>query len=301
MLEEPVNHQLISDVYGGNAKIIHLLRKTFWGPELLNLGYHPWYMGLGRLLYGVQSCSTCQRKLINHSIKLLHVKKGDHVLDIACGRGGSTFMLCHSTQAASVHGIDLLPENIEIAQRIFPACDGLTYQQGDAQNLEFPDESFHKVMCCEAAFHFPDRGKFLSEAERVLKPGGRLVVVDFVWRTPKHRECRKHELGKIVRKVWEWDDMSSECEYRSMAASAGLHMTTSQDWTNPVTRALQHQAENVVWLRKRSLGRWLLNKRYPMISSFTEDDWAQIELEVRAHRFLLEHTYYKAMVFTKVR
>ena len=295
----PETRESISTVYQGSSKIFQLLRQTYWGPELMNFGYHPWYWGLGRLLNGLRSRAVSQRRLAYKAIALMGVESGDRVLDVACGRGGSSYMIHHSTPAASVNAIDLLQENIEIARRIFPAADTLNYQQGDAQNISFPDEMFHKVLCCEAAFHFPDRGEFLQEASRVLLPNGRLVVVDFVWRTPEHRVGRNHKYGKLVRDVWEWEDMSTESEYQSLATDAGLRAVRSEDWTNEVTRSLQLLAERVVWLQKRSWGRWVLSKKSPLLSSFTPEDWTQIQIEVAAHRFFMEHTYYKAMVFEK--
>ena len=289
----------LSKVYSGSTKIFSLMRQVYWGPELLNLGLYPSLGWLGFLINGLRTISTAQRRLVNHAIALIGVEAGDHVVDIACGRGGSSFMLRHSTPAASVHAIDLLAENIEMAKCLFPADDRLFYTRADAQFLPFPDGMFHKALCCEAAFHFPDRGRFLMETHRVLQSQGRLVVVDFVWRTPAHRACRTQSMGQIVRNIWGWDDMSSECEYKAMAEQAGLQLVRSLDWTATVTRAIQQRSECAVWLSKRAWGRGILKRLCPMLSSFTESDWSQLEIEVAAHRFLHDNTYYKAMVFQK--
>ena len=289
----------MSMAYNGEGKIFRMMRQTCWGPELLNLGYYPTFGGLGILFNGLRTLATAQWRLGHNSIALTGIQRDDHVLDVACGRGGSAFMLRHSTHAEVVHAIDLLEENIEIAKRIFPPDSRLIFQLGDAQKLPFEDEHFDKVLCCEAAFHFPDRGQFLKEAFRVLKPNGRLVVVDFVWRTPEHRECRNSDLGKVVRRVWGWDDMSSECEYRAMAARAGLKIVKILDWTKPVTTSIQQLSETVVWLQHRRWGQWILKRRYPMLASLTGDDWKQIRLEAAAHRFLHDHTFYKAIVCEK--
>lgn len=60
-----------------------------------------------------------------------------------------------------------------------------TYVEGSAHSLhEHPALAYYKadiIFCIEAAFHF-DRAAFLASAAQVLKPGGRLVVVDFAWR-----------------------------------------------------------------------------------------------------------------------
>ena len=290
----------MSIAYSGDGKVFRMMRQTSWGPELLNLGYYPTCGGLGVLFNGLRTLATAQWRLVHNAIALTGIQRGDHVLDVSCGRGGSAFMLRHSTQAEKVYAIDLLSENIEIAQKIFPQDSRLNFLLGDAQNLSFEDGHFDKILCCEAAFHFPDRGQFLKEACRVLKPDGRLVVVYFVRRTPNHREGRTGDLGNIVRRVWGWDDMSSECEYKTMAANAGLWISKIDDWTRPVTTSIQRLSETVVWLQRRSWGRWVLKRRYPMLSSFTNEDWQQIEREVAAHRFLHDHTFYKAMVFEKV-
>lgn len=295
----PAPSASISDVYSGAATLFRLLRQTGWGPELLNLGYYPHFFGLGALINGLRTLSTAQWRLVLRSIDLVQVTPGDRVLDIACGRGGSSYMLRHSTLAESIDAIDLLAENIEMARKLFPADQQLTYTQADAQSLPFADQSFHKALCCEAAFHFPDRGQFLSEMCRVLQPGGRLVVVDFVWRTPEHRRCRNQPMGQVVRKVWEWDDMSSACEYRTMGERAGLKLAEVHDWTAQVTTSLQKLSECTIWLSRRKWGHWVLRRRYPMTASFTAADWEQLELEVAAHRFLHDHTYYKAMIFEK--
>lgn len=295
----PKCHAHISSVYDGSSPLFRLLRQTHWGPELMNLGYYHSYFGTGSFFNSFKSLSTAQRTLARNAIALMEIEPGDRALDVACGRGGSSYIMRHSTSVESVHAIDLLKENIEIAQNIFPADSQLTFQKGDAQDLPFETAQFDRALCCEAAFHFPDRGKFLQEVSRVLKPGGRLVVVDFVWRTLADRDSRTQPHGEIVRKIWEWDDMSTEGEYCSLADAAGLELSFSKDWTNCVTMALQRSTERMLWLMKRRWGRWLLLRKFPMLASITQSDWDRIEVEIAAHRTLHEHTYYKAMIFTK--
>ena len=289
----------ISQSYNGTHAVFRLLRCSGWGPELMNLGYFPHrgWLGLpGNLLV---SLAARQQLLAMEAIRHLDVKPRDHVIDIACGHGGAAYILKCATPAARVAGIDLLAENIVLANDMFPRIDGLSFVQGNAQNLPMEDQSVERALCCEAAFHFPDKAQFLRESARVLKPGGRLVVVDFVWRSAESRACKDHELARHVREVWQWDDLFTEAEYRTAGAAAGLRLLHEVDWTNHVTRPLQEIFEFDVWLSQRSWGRRLLHDFQPLTRHFSDADWAAVAYTASAHRFVQQHSRYKVFVFDK--
>ncbi|MEZ6057669.1 MAG: methyltransferase domain-containing protein [Planctomycetaceae bacterium] len=297
--KEPRQASEVLRAYDGSTVVIRMLRSAHWGPELMNLGYSHGYFGFGRLINAFRTLSSSQRTLAFRAIGLMEVAAGDAVLDIACGRGGSSFMIRHSTPAAMVHAIDLLDENIHIAHRIFPNDQALTFTQGNAQALQFPDGTFQRVLCCEAAFHFPDRAQFLREAARVLAPGGQLVVVDFVWNSKSHRQHLDHPQTRIVRDIWEWDDLATEEEYHVNSQSAGLEFAKSEDWTRRVTLPLQRRMEVLVWLSHRAWGRRLMSRFKPLFASMNDEDWNQLRIASEAHRFIHDLTQYKAFVFRK--
>ena len=296
MSHEP---QPISQSYDGTHAVFRLLRCSGWGPELMNLGYFPrrgWLALPANLLV---SLASRQQRLAMEAIRHLDVKPGDHVIDIACGHGGAAYILKCSTPAARVLGIDLLAENIRLAQDMFPRIDGLSFGEGNAQDLPMEDSSVERALCCEAAFHFPDKPQFLGEASRVLKPGGRLVVVDFVWRAGESREFMNDELARHVRKVWQWDDLFTPEEYRKAGAAAGLKLVREVDWTNHVTRPLQEIFEADVWLSQRPWGRRVLRDFQPLTRNFSDADWADVAYTASAHRFVQQHSRYKVFVFDK--
>lgn len=100
------------------------------------------------------------------------------VLDVATG-GGHT-ALKFSPHVQHVTASDLTPKMLETAQA-FIEGQGITnvsFKQADAEELPFEDGEFDLVTCRIAAHHFPDCAKFVQEAARALKPGGRLLVQD---------------------------------------------------------------------------------------------------------------------------
>ena len=96
---------------------------------------------------------------------------GKRVLDLGCGAGYGTDELARS--ASSAVGIDLAPEAIAYASAHFPAP---RFSQGSATDVPFPPASFDLVTAFEVIEHLADWHGLLSEARRVLRPDGLLII-----------------------------------------------------------------------------------------------------------------------------
>lgn len=103
------------------------------------------------------------------------------VLDLGCGQGNTTRCLADVLRPASCLGIEFDPALVDYAStRDNPP--GVTFQQGDATRLPFPDASFDVVFCRYLLIHMADPMAVVREMMRVVKPGGFAVAyeADFV-------------------------------------------------------------------------------------------------------------------------
>ena len=103
------------------------------------------------------------------------------VLEVAVGTG---LNLPHYPSGVRITGIDVTPEMLAVARdRAGRLGLDVTLQEGDAQALPFADASFDTVVCTLALCGIPDDRKAIAEMKRVLRPGGRLLLLDHVGST----------------------------------------------------------------------------------------------------------------------
>lgn len=117
-------------------------------------------------------------------IELAGVKPGDKVLDVACGTGSLTMTAeSYARPGGKVYGIDASPEMIEVAKKkAVRSKSEVAFEIGLIEKLDFPDATFDVVISRLAIHHLPDdlKRKAFVEILRVLKPGGRVLITDFV-------------------------------------------------------------------------------------------------------------------------
>jgi SAM-dependent methyltransferase len=102
------------------------------------------------------------------------VKRGDRVLDVACGTGALTLAVAERVGAkGSVTGLDANGDMLAMARRKSAAVEWI---EGRAEALPLPDGGFDAVVSQFGFMFFEDRAKALREMMRVLRPGGRLAV-----------------------------------------------------------------------------------------------------------------------------
>ena len=104
--------------------------------------------------------------------------KNGRLLDVGTGAGHTA--LAFAPYVSQCIGLDLTKEMVDNATQLAQErrIENVTFVQGDAEALPFPNGSFDIVTCRLAAHHFPNPGQAVGEAARVLKPGGRLLLLD---------------------------------------------------------------------------------------------------------------------------
>jgi ubiquinone/menaquinone biosynthesis C-methylase UbiE len=119
-------------------------------------------------------------KLTTRLGHLLGVGPGSRVLDVASGNGASAICLAERF-GCEVLGVDYSDQNVQLANSA--ATDkGLhslvRFQQGDAEDLAFPDGTFDAIVCECAFCVFPNKSRAVHEFARVLRSGGRVGLSD---------------------------------------------------------------------------------------------------------------------------
>ena len=101
-----------------------------------------------------------------------------HMLDMATGTGDFALLAKRMLQPDHLLGADLSEGMLEVARKKAEGIEGITFEKHDCMQLALADNTFDAATVAYGVRNFPDLERGLSELRRVLKPGGRLVIIE---------------------------------------------------------------------------------------------------------------------------
>lgn len=112
----------------------------------------------------------------------LAARRGERILDVGCGPGLLVERIAANVGAqGEVRGVDLSENMVALARGRCAGSPWVGFEPADATALPFEDDRFDAVACTQVLEYVPDVGRALEELKRVLRPGGRALLIDTDW------------------------------------------------------------------------------------------------------------------------
>jgi len=154
-------------------------------------------------------------QLCNYLFQRFDMKKGDKILDVGCGRGD--FLKGFKSLRLEVFGLDCQKSHSEI-------LEGIEVRYVNVENNPFPfdSETFDFVFSKSVIEHLWTPDNFIRESYRVLKPGGRIIIMTPDWHSQRHifydDFSHVHPYTQIsvrdMLKIYNFQDVKSEIFYQ---------------------------------------------------------------------------------------
>ncbi|MEE0956940.1 MAG: class I SAM-dependent methyltransferase [Ruminococcus sp.] len=132
----------------------------------------------GRLM--IRSMNKGHHNITDWALSYFDVQNGNIVLDIGCGGGRTVNKLCTAVGSGKVYGVDYselcVKKSLELNRKNV-LCRKAVIEQASVSELPFEDNTFDKIIAVETYYFWPDKLNDLKEVLRVLKRGGRLMLV----------------------------------------------------------------------------------------------------------------------------
>jgi len=167
-----------------------------------------------------------QRRLV---IEALALQPGENVLDIGSGPG---FLACEMAAVVgdqgSVHGVDTSESMLAIAahRERAPGSAPTEFRAGDALELPYPDASFDVAVSTQVYEYVEDMPAALAQVRRVLRPGGRLLILDTDWDSIVWRSSDRDRMRRVLA---AWDEHLADphlpARLTGLLADAGFTVT----------------------------------------------------------------------------
>lgn len=169
----------------------------------------------------------------------LNLQKGQEVLDVGCGIGGSAFYIAN-TFHAHVLGMDLSANMINFALQAYEQTKSslVQFEVSDCTKRDFPLGRFDVVYSRETILHIKDKKALFTKVLGWLKPGGQLLVTDYCCSRAEHSEQFKKYLEQ---RQYHLVDVES---YGELLREVGFEAVTAEDRTVQFGQIIESELRN---------------------------------------------------------
>ena len=180
----------------------------------------------GLWLSGNETREQAVLQLVDHVAEQAGITSGSRVCDIGCGYGATAGVLAE--QGADVTGITISAAQFGIAKQRQSSGGNLSFILGDWLTNELASASFDAAIAIESSEHMSDKPAFFTQAHRVLRSGGRLVVCAWLAAEDASNTAERWLLEPICREG-RMPHLGTARSYQSLAEAAGLQMRNFDD------------------------------------------------------------------------
>ena len=169
----------------------------------------------------------------------LELQKGELVLDAGCGVGGTTAWIAQR-HAVAIIGITVVPSQIQRAQEhatMAKVAKRTAFRVIDYTKTPFVNNTFNKIYAIESVCHAKRKQEFIREVYRLLKPGGKLVVLD-AFRTQKILTPTDQKVYQDFLDGFVLDNLASQKEFAKNMQEAGFANVRYEDQSKAVGKTL---------------------------------------------------------------
>lgn len=181
--------------------------------------------------------NTAQVRFLEKFSELLDLAPGMNVFDAGCGQGIiATYVAQHND--VHIEGLTLVPFEVTSAQkrtRKAGVSHKTNFQVGDYADPPYPPESFDRIYAVETLSHAPDVALVIQQFMKLLKPGGKLVCIEYESDISQANDADKQDI-EFVRKygaihgAYQFD----KGQFMSTIQKTGFKDVTEYDWTQNV-------------------------------------------------------------------
>ena len=187
-----------------------------------------------------------------------YIKDGDLVLELGCGQGSNIMYLAHGFPKSRFVGVDLIP----LKKDKMPS-NVTIYEQDYSSIPQLEDNSVDVCYAVETIVHNTDKEKIYREVERVLKPGGVMIIYDYALASRFETYDPKIQMAiTLTSKGGSAALFESLEELNAHYTNCGLKIEKMTDYTKETLPDLKHLQRSANWTMSRP---WLWKLQYALM------------------------------------